>query len=226
MTPATHLHLKQPTGWFAAGREIEQALILLSDRAFKLFLWLCLHAERSRGSLQVSPAELASALHRTEREIKGTLDELLQLRVCNAAAAGVIEIADRFWPYQRAPNPGTTEDLALYIAQVKRAFLERRCVQSTFSPADDKLAAQLYLNGLSVADAERAILLGSARKYASWKNHGIGTPITTLHYFQGVFDELRNTTVPSTYWTYIEYTIRQLEQQWDESRFTPQQETK
>src|SRR5213594_3619230 len=62
MTNPTHFHLKQSTGWFAAGREIEHALILLSDAAFKLFLWLCLHAERSRGSLSASARELASAL--------------------------------------------------------------------------------------------------------------------------------------------------------------------
>ena len=66
MIPGTHFHLKQPTGWFAAGREIQQALTLLSDVTFKLFVWLSLHAERGRGSLSASPKELASALHKTE----------------------------------------------------------------------------------------------------------------------------------------------------------------
>ena len=32
---APRLHLKQSTGWFAAGREFAQALTLLSDSAFK-----------------------------------------------------------------------------------------------------------------------------------------------------------------------------------------------
>jgi hypothetical protein len=39
---AYRCHLKQPEGWFAAGREVGCALTLLSDSAFKLFLWLCL----------------------------------------------------------------------------------------------------------------------------------------------------------------------------------------
>ena len=107
-----------------------------------------------------------------------------------------------------------------YVAQVRRCFLERRCVRSTFTPADEELAAQLYRSGLPVADAERAILLGSARKYVSWTNHGIGAPVTTLHYFRGVFHQLRTTPIPSSYWTHITYTIGQLEEQWDQSRFT------
>ena len=46
------LRLKHPTGWFAAGREVSRALPLLSDGAFKLFklyIHLCLTAERSTG---------------------------------------------------------------------------------------------------------------------------------------------------------------------------------
>ena len=38
------LILKQPTGWFAAGREFAQAITLLSDGAFKLYVYTCLCA--------------------------------------------------------------------------------------------------------------------------------------------------------------------------------------
>jgi hypothetical protein len=220
--------LKRPSGWFAAGREVQQALMLLSDSAFRLFFWLCLHADRKSGSLRISVAALTAALRRTEADIRSALDELLQHRVCSFVQ-DTVEIADSFWPYHRPAQPEVNDGAAVYIAQVKRCFLQRRCVQSSFTPADEHLAAKLHRSGLSVVDAERAILLGSARKYVSWKNHGIGTRITTLHYFRGVFDELRNTKVPSTYWNYIASTVAQLEQQWDESRFTrfiPEQETK
>ena len=44
------LILKQPTGWFAAGREFTQAITLLSDGAFKLYVYACLHAGRHTGS--------------------------------------------------------------------------------------------------------------------------------------------------------------------------------
>ena len=63
MTPSTPFHLQHRTGGLAAGREIEHAWILLSDVAFKLFLWLCRHAG------------LASALQRTESEMRAALDE-------------------------------------------------------------------------------------------------------------------------------------------------------
>jgi hypothetical protein len=220
--------LKRPTGWFAAGREVQQALALLSDSAFRVFLWLCLHAHRRSGSLRISVAALAPALQRTVPEIRNALDELLHHGVCSDRD-DIIEIADSFWPYRRTPCSGVNDELAAYVAQGKRCFFERRCVRSSFTAADEQLAAELYRSRLSVVDAEHAILLGSARKYASWKNHGIGTPITTLHYFKGLFDEVRDTQFPSTYWTYIAYTIANLEREWDDSRFTrfiPQPETK
>ena len=218
----THFHLKHRTGWFAAGREVEQALTLLSDAAFKLFMWLCLHAERSRGSIAASSAELASVLRKTESDIRAALQELSQQGVCHAASAGVIEIADRFWPYQRDGNCAAAEDLAAYIAQVKRCFLDRRCVQSTFTPADEKLAAQLYRDGVSVVAAERAILLGSLRKYDALANHG-GTPITSLHYFTALFEEVRQ-NIPDGYWAYVAYNVQKLEQRWN--GFRAQQKTK
>jgi len=56
----TRLHLKQPSGWFAAGREVHRAATLLTDGAFKIFVWLCLHAERGSGTLNVSLAAVAT----------------------------------------------------------------------------------------------------------------------------------------------------------------------
>jgi len=227
MSSAT-FELKRPSGWFAAGREVQQALTLLSDGAFRLFFWLCLHADRRRGSLRISVPALTAALRRTDADIRNALDELFQHGVCSFAD-DTVEIADSFWPYRRPSQSEGNDGATIYIERVKRCFLQRRCVQSSFSPADESLAAKLHRSSLSVVDAERAILLGSARKYVSWKNHGIGTPITTLHYFQGVFGELRTTKIPSTYWSYIASMIAKLEQEWDESRFArfiPQTETK
>lgn len=225
MIPTTRFHLKQPTGWFAAGREIEQALTLFSDAAFKLFLWLCLHAERSRGALSVSPADLASALHKSESDILAVLDELLLQGACNVAATGVIEITDRFWPYHRRATSAATDGLALYTFRVKRCFLERRCVRSTFTPADEQLAAQLYRNGVSLLDVERAIFLGSLRKHAALANNHRGTPITALHYFTALFDEVRKIVSP-TYWTYVCQKLQTFEQPLHAQSDLPQQETK
>jgi predicted transcriptional regulator len=96
MSGATRFQLKQPTGWFAAGREVRCALELLSDATFKLFVWLCLHAERGRGALSATPAELAKALGRKENDIHLALEELERQGVCTLRADGVIEIRDRF----------------------------------------------------------------------------------------------------------------------------------
>lgn len=101
MKPAP-LRLKHASGWFAAGREVAEALTLLSDAAFKLFLWLCLHAERSRGALRLDLKEIAQVLDKTETEVAALQEELFLKGICRATANGWIEITDRFWPYERA----------------------------------------------------------------------------------------------------------------------------
>jgi hypothetical protein len=201
--------LKQPSGWFAAGREVATAATLLSDLAFKLFVWLCLHADRSRGSLSTTPSELARTIGRTGAEMSHALEELALQGVCHCSASGTIEIADRFWPYERIRSPPA--ELPEYIGQIKRAFLARHCVRSTFTPADERLAMELHRSGIPLADVEHAILLGALRKYAAVLNNGCGTPITSLHYFKGLFEEVRQPISPD-YWTYIEHKVRTLEQ--------------
>jgi hypothetical protein len=37
------MKLKHPQGWFAAGREVSRAIEVLSDAAFKLYIYVCLH---------------------------------------------------------------------------------------------------------------------------------------------------------------------------------------
>ena len=51
---APRLILKQPTGWFAAGWEFAQAIPLLSDGAFKLYVYVCLRADRRTGCLRTT----------------------------------------------------------------------------------------------------------------------------------------------------------------------------
>ena len=75
---SSRIQLKRPSGWFAAGREVQQAATLLSDGAFKLFFWVCLHAGRASGSLCASTPELARALRKTENDIERSIEELIQ----------------------------------------------------------------------------------------------------------------------------------------------------
>ncbi|HYI92302.1 MAG TPA: hypothetical protein VEX68_02040 [Bryobacteraceae bacterium] len=71
------------SGWFAGGAEVRRAATLLTDGAFKLFVWLCLHAERDRGSLRVTLGDLATAIPKTEDDIRIFLAELVHAGVCH-----------------------------------------------------------------------------------------------------------------------------------------------
>ena len=97
--------LKNSSGWFAAGREVSRALGLLSDGAFKVYIHLCLKADRSTGLLSADHGDLVQALGKSRRSIVTYLEELRQHGVCriqpaaNQHSVGEIEICDGFWPY-------------------------------------------------------------------------------------------------------------------------------
>ena len=216
MIEKARFQLKHPTGWFAAGREMACALEMLSDSTFKLFVWLCLHAERSRGTVSATPPELARALGKKESDLQLALEELQRQGVCTLRAQGVIEIRDRFWPYQRPCDPAARDESRHYVAEVKRLFLERRCVKSGFTAADEKLALSLFRRGVSLIHVERAILLGAARKYIAVHENGNRTPISSLYYFTDLFEEVQQET-STHYWTYIARKVKTFEQTelWD-----------
>lgn len=217
------LRLKKQSGWFAAGQEVNCALQLLSDAAFKLFVWLCLHAERSRGAVSATPAELGRTLGKNEHDICLALEELERQGVCCVNAEGAIEIRDRFWPYQRQCESSASNESHHYVAEVKRLFLQRRCVQSSFTAADEKLAVSLFRRGIPLLQVEHAILLGAARKYSALSQHGQDTPISSLHYFADLFEEVRQQTFPD-YWTYIDRKVKTFEQTWGASWRAPDEQ--
>jgi len=97
---AARLILKQPTGWFAAGREVAQALALLSDGAFKLYIHLCLEAERHTGRVIIDLAALTRILRQNAESVEAHLSELRCHKICQRSGDRV-EICDRFWPYQK-----------------------------------------------------------------------------------------------------------------------------
>ena len=90
------LQLKRPNGWFAAGPEVRRAATALSDASFKVFVWLCLHAERASGRLLVTAAALAQALSKSEAEIIQCFEELVHAGVCHRSQRAAFEIQDRF----------------------------------------------------------------------------------------------------------------------------------
>ena len=149
------LHLKQSRGWFAAGREVACALTLLSDAAFKVFVWMCLHAERSPGTVCSTAAEIARAIGKPETEMVAILEELVGKGVCNPISDTLVEITDRFWPYERRRGGEAPGSLSAYLARVRNVFLERCCVRSAFTAADEKLVVELFRKGLPIENVER-----------------------------------------------------------------------
>jgi hypothetical protein len=143
------MRLKHAAGWFAAGREMAEAMGLLADAAFKVFFWLCLHAERSSGRLLVEPETIARSVGKTEGKIIAILDGLFQREICRG---GFLEITDRFWPYERAAPPLSVKDVWTYTAQVKELMQARGCVRSSFSATDYKFGDGIVPTPGSVAN--------------------------------------------------------------------------
>ena len=156
------LTVKHSTGCFAAGREMQLALTLLSDGAFKLYTYVCLQAERSSGRLRFRQGELAQSLGKSPRSITSYLNELRRQGVCQVQAAanqhqtGSIEIPDRFWPYHKQPSETAVSDQTRYIERVRQLFLSRACVQEAFTTCDEKLATEWYQHNVSLEQIKRA----------------------------------------------------------------------
>jgi hypothetical protein len=212
------LVLKQSTGWFAAGWQFAQALEELSDPAFKLYAWLCLRADRHTGQLRSTMPELATALKRPEAWVESAVGELAERGVCLRRGPELLEIADRYWPYERASRPAESSE---YAGEVRRMLQVPACVRCRFSVADERLAEDLDRQGVSLEHLQRAIWLGCARKYVALLNGQSSAPITSLRYFIGVVEEVSQTQTPETYWEHVRSKAAQLEREWLERRRIP-----
>jgi hypothetical protein len=216
---APRLILKQPAGWFAAGREFAQAIPLLSDGAFKLYVYACLRAGRHTSCLRTTLDELARAMARAPTAVAMNLDELEERAVCRVTRDGgshlVLEIRDSFWPYLKQQTPrDVPEPESDFVQKVRSLFLAPACVQASFSAADEKIAAGLHRRGVSLEQVTRAILLGCARKYVAMINAGVRTPITSLQYFSDIVEEVSESAIPESYWEPLRWKVTRMEQQW------------
>ena len=224
------LALKRPTGFFAARREFDQALTLLSDGAFKLFVHVCLHAERATGWLRFRQADLAQRLSKSPRSIGSYLEELHRKGVCevHAAAAnqhrtGWIEISDRFWPYRKHAIDKPAQQSARYIERVRNLFCSRPCVAGGSTAADERLAAEWQRRRVLLEQLERAYLLGCARKYVALLNHPGAPLISSLRYFETLLGEVSEPQVSAGYWQHLARQVEQLERRWRQSVATRRQ---
>lgn len=212
------MKLKDSTGWFAANRRMLQALYILSDGAFKLFVYISLNADRSTGILRVAQGELARAVHKSRGSIATYLDELSQRRVCvvtpaaNQHQPGEIEISDAFWPYHKE-TPDSIEESG-FVEEVRGRLLKYPIVRSSFGAADEKLARELFRNGVSLEQVDRALLLGLSRKYVSSLSSLSSNPIYSLSYFLPLLDEVAQTETSDRYWDYLRRRLDDLNASW------------
>jgi hypothetical protein len=218
---------KQTTGWFAAGREVARALPLLSDGAFKVYIYLCLNADRTTGRLNIDQSRLAKALQKSRRSIVTYTEELRRQGICrvfsaiNQHLAGNIEISDPFWPYEKQLPASPLAGLAEYTQRIRSLMQTHQCVAKTFGPADEKLAADLFGRQVPLVQVERGLLLGCARKYVALLNGQPSGPITSLKYFSIVIDEAAQLQVSADYWQYLRMRTDRLERQWIEKASHP-----
>ena len=216
--------LKHPTGWFAAGREVTHALELLSDGAFKLYIYLCLHADRRTGQLCAEQARLAKAVGKSRRSVVTYLAELQQRGVCSIQAAvnqhggGQIEISDAVCPSERVQPSTSADTLPAFIEQTKRLLAARRCIGTAFAEADARLAASLFDRHVPIEDVEHAVLLGCARKYVTLINRQRCELIVSFSYFANVIEEVRELKMPAEYWHHLQMRVARLEQQWTQMK--------
>ena len=215
MIPARRLRLKNATGWFAAGEEMAAAMAMLSDAAFKLYVFLCLNVDRHSARMVWEARELANLLQCDRQSVTDALAELCRREVCIrhpdtegriAPDQLSVEICDRFWPYEKPPVEEFGIDQNRYVKRVRQMLSGTACVRVNFSAADERLAAIHYRRGVTLVHLQRAIWLGCARKYVAMLNGSENAPmlITSLNYFSNLVNEVTETLVSEDYWKHMQ----------------------
>ena len=161
--------------------EVATALPLLSDAAFKLYIFLCLHVDRHSARMVWEPMELARLLQRDRESVtvalRGTLRPGKSASGTLAAAGRFandrisVEICDRYWPYEKPPVEEFGIDQDRYVQQVRQMLLAARlrARQLQRAPTSDWRPI-CYRRGVTLVHLQRAIWLGCARKYAALLN--------------------------------------------------------
>lgn len=213
--------LKNPTGWFAAGREVARAMTLLSDGAFKVYVHVCLTADRSTGRVKLVHGDIARALNKSRRSIVTYLEELREHHICSVEAArnqhtaGQIEVCDPFWPYVKCRgDQDHDKSLDAYMEAIRQLLAARKCVKPVFNPADEKLAAQLFGGHVELKQIEHAILLACARRYVALLNGTAVGIVSGLGYFGSAIQEVRTLQISQDYWQHLASRVGKFEQQW------------
>jgi len=214
------LTLKNPRGWFAAGAEVEKAMAVLSDGAFRLFIYLCLNARRDNGVLENSLTQLAESTGRGKNSTRKYLREMSEAGICcfrfshNPMGEGSIEISEAFWPYVKTIEESPANEAEKFTAEIRKMLQARACVRSLLSAADEIQIRNWFDKQISLNLIEQAIQLGCVRKYVSWRNNQTRSLINSLSYFQPIIEELKDQKLDADYCSYIRYRLGRMENYW------------
>jgi biotin operon repressor len=206
------------SNWFAAGPEVQRALLSLSDGGFRLYFHICLNASRKTG--RISMSYLAHTLGRSRRTITSHFDELRRKGICHIHPAvnqhnyTQIEVCDEFWPYTKTHGGIQPSEREEYLAHIKTFLSKRGCVRATFTAADENIAGDLLTRQVPLERIERAIALGCCRKYVSLLNGTDRGAIFSFAYFRDLIEEVRDSETPSGYWDYVMPELERLEKKW------------
>ena len=215
------VRLKHARGWFAAGREVQQALDALSDPGFKLFIYICLNARRDTGVLHTTQTELAQNLKKSHGTIRKCLHEMETAGICSnrfghsPVRQGAVQISAAYWPYEStALDSPADEGADTFVAEIRKQLAERACVSGSFSTADELLARQWFDRGIPLERVGQAILLGCIRKYVAWRNNQAHGPISSLRYFEAILDEIQQQKISPDYWGFLRFRLQRHEKLW------------
>jgi hypothetical protein len=236
MSPSP-LKLKNARNWFAAGIEVQQAIEILTDGAFKVFMHICLNAERATGILPTTQSELARTLDKSNGTIRKYLGEMEKCGVSinhfsyNPVARGSVQISPSYWPYENGAAVSPADDGAdIFMMELRNMLSARACVRVSFSTADEVTARQWFNAGIPLDRIGQAILLGCARKYVAWRNNqALHGPIFTLRYFDPILEEIGKQKLESDYWEFLRFKIQRQEKLWiqkHQEEIEPESKTK
>ncbi len=152
------LRFKKNKGWFPAGESFLTAMGVLSDHTFKLFVFVCLNADRETATYTTGITRLSAVLGKFRTEIVRYLAELQDKEVClvNHIPYGPItfRVMDAYWPYECGSSPVIPTNDGPYVDAVRNLFLGLGCTSGRFGPPEVIQARDLEKRGISLDELE------------------------------------------------------------------------
>jgi hypothetical protein len=97
-----------------------------------------------------------------------------------------------------------------YVAAVLMLYIDLPDTPLRTGPSDQRLARQLFEQGVPLSLVESAFLLASLRRFVRPAGLPPLSPIRSLAYFQPVITELQQQPLPSGYVDYLRLKLRKV----------------